>query len=336
MTNGIYLLANDVVFDHLIALLNSIETNIGRDISVCVIPYDDRIDRVKAEIVDRKQVSLFENCESIAYWEDYATQAWQAHHKAQREWKLKGWATVHALKMHRKFCSFDGEFDRFVYFDADTLAMGSLDYIFEKLNHYDWVTNDFQFRSDINYVFDTTSPKFTEVYDPEAAKAKIFCAGWFASKKNVIDRATLSQLLEQLKAGEAETMSLRGTDQPLFNYLIQRSGVSFYNFAYTGEATGSHWSSQFDEVDHVLYDHGNRLTYLHYMSISAAKFAQLCEGFDVELPYRDLFLHYRYLQNPIQRPTQFVKPKQTQPLQKFLNQKMDNLKYKLQQLTTQR
>lgn len=33
---GIYTLANDVVLDQLVALLNSIERNVGKDIPVCV------------------------------------------------------------------------------------------------------------------------------------------------------------------------------------------------------------------------------------------------------------------------------------------------------------
>ncbi|WP_375539518.1 hypothetical protein [Planktothrix sp. FACHB-1365] len=37
-SRGIYTLANDVVFDQLVALLNSIEVNISPDIPVCVIP----------------------------------------------------------------------------------------------------------------------------------------------------------------------------------------------------------------------------------------------------------------------------------------------------------
>lgn len=50
MTKGIYTVANDVVFDQLVALLNSIEVNVGTDTPVCVIAYDDRTEKVQAEI----------------------------------------------------------------------------------------------------------------------------------------------------------------------------------------------------------------------------------------------------------------------------------------------
>lgn len=38
---GIYILANDIVLDQLIALIHSIEENIGRQMPICVVPYDD-------------------------------------------------------------------------------------------------------------------------------------------------------------------------------------------------------------------------------------------------------------------------------------------------------
>ena len=43
MSEGIYILANDYVYDHLIALLNSIEANAAKEIPICIIPYDDNI-----------------------------------------------------------------------------------------------------------------------------------------------------------------------------------------------------------------------------------------------------------------------------------------------------
>ncbi|MEQ8973540.1 MAG: hypothetical protein RIE73_24505 [Coleofasciculus sp. C1-SOL-03] len=46
---GIYTLANDAVYHQLVALLNSIEVNVSPDIPVCVIPYDERLERVKPD-----------------------------------------------------------------------------------------------------------------------------------------------------------------------------------------------------------------------------------------------------------------------------------------------
>ncbi|MEG4280179.1 sugar transferase [Microcoleus sp. MON1_C1] len=334
MADGIYILANDVVFDHLVALLNSLEVNGAKNIPVCIIPYDDNLKKVRSHISLLHNVTLFDNTDSIDFWENFATQAWTSHRKAQQVWQAKGWGQVHGLGMHRKFCCFDGHFDKFVYFDCDTLLMGSLDYIYQKLDEFDWVANDFQYKSDINYVFDSSSPKLAEIFNRGKLESHIFCAGWFASKKGILNRNNSSQLLDKLTSGEAEILSLRGTDQPLFNYLVARSAISFYNFAYHQPAlvTGNHWSSQFEVIDYVLYDKGRRLTYLHYMSISAAKFTQLCAGEDVEIPYREVFLHYRYLNSPQTRP-KLAPPNWLVRLQRNLKswgiQKVNNVQFKL-------
>ena len=120
----------------------------------------------------------------------------------------------------------------------------------------------------------------------------------------VFNEERVGELLDNLKSGDAEVLSLRGSDQPLYNYMVSRSGIPYYNFAYHNleEATGSHWSSNFDVVDNVLYDKGKKIAYIHFMSISSSKFAKLCGGEDVQIPYRDVFLHYRYLKSPEERP----------------------------------
>lgn len=337
MTNGIYILANDVVFDHLVALLNSLEVNGAKNIPVCIIPYDDNLKKVRVEIATRHHVTLFENTDSIQFWEDFATQVWTSHAKAQKVWQAKGWKPVHCLGMHRKFCCFDGPFDKFIYFDADTLSMNSLDYIYQKLDEFDWVANDFQYKSDLNYVFDLSSQKLADIFDCERLQSQIFCAGWFASKKGVLNRHNCVKILEYLTSGESEILSLRGTDQPLFNYLVARCKISFYNFAYSQpeQLTGNHWSSQFEVIDYILYDKGRRLTYLHYMSISATKINQLCAGEDIEIPYRDVFLHYRYLNSPETQP-KLTRPNLLVRLQRNLKtwviKKVNSLQFKLRNL----
>lgn len=334
MTNGIYILANDVVFDHLVALLNSLEVNGSKDIPVCIIPYDDNLKKVRVEIATRNGVTLFDNTDSIHFWEDFMTQAWTSHAKLQKIWQAKGWKPAQFLGMHRKLCCFDGPFDKFVYFDADTLSMSPLDCIYQKLDEFDWVANDFQYKSNLNYVFDLSSDKFAQIFNIDSLKSHIFCTGWFASKKQILNRNNSAKLLDKLTSGESEILALRGGDQPLFNYLVARSKISFYNFAYSQpeQVTGNHWSSQFDVIDYVLYDKGRRLTYLHYMSISAVKFARLCAGEDVDVPYRDLFLYYRYLKKPEMRP-QLISPnllvRVGRAFKSWVIQKVDNVKFKL-------
>ncbi len=339
MKNGIYILANDVVFDQLVALLNSIEANISAEIPICIIPYNDRLEKVRSEIATRSQVSLFENAESIQRWETFATEVWKSHDRAQKAWRDRQLPKVYRIEMHRKLCCFDGEFDRFIYFDADTLALSSVEPIFQKLETYDWVTNDYQYSSDIKYIFDTPQSELLKVFDAETLRSHIFCAGWFASKRNVFTDEILRSLLTSLQAGESDLLALWGTDQSLMNYLVLRSQISYYNFAATGTAPGSHWSSNFEQRDRVLYDKGQPLTYLHYMSISSTAFTSLCQGQDVSIPYRDLFLHYRYLNTPQDRPQAFKSPsalmQARSAIAKFRKQKISNLNHRLRKLRTQ-
>jgi hypothetical protein len=340
MNKGIYTLANDVVYDQLVALLNSIEANVGSNVPVCIIPYNNQLDKVRAEVATRDNVTLFEDAAVIAYWEDFATQAWKAHKRAQKAWQARGLPQVYGLGWHRKLCGLDGPFEKFIYFDADTLLMSPLDRVYQKLDEYDWVVNDFQYKSDIKYIFDRPEEDILQVFSPEKLKSHIFCTGWFASKKGVFDQVKLAKLLEQLRSGEADLMALWWTDQSLFNYLVWRSNISFYNFAYhdLDKATGSHCDSKFDVVDHVLYDKGRRLTYLHYLSIPSSKFTKICAGEDVDIPYQDLFLHYRYLKSPEQRPKQLVRPsflvRAQRATNSFINKKVGNMKQKLRKLKT--
>ncbi|MDZ7958863.1 MAG: sugar transferase [Aulosira sp. DedQUE10] len=332
MIDGIYTLANDAVYDQLVALLNSIEANAGRTIPVCVIPYNEQLDKVKAEIAARDNVTLFEDYTSIYYWDNFATQVWKNYPRAQKTWREWGFPELYRLPMHRKLCALDGAFDKFIYFDADTLLMRPIDYIYLKLDEYDWVTNDFQYKSDLKYVFDGSPELIQQIFSAEKLPSHIFCAGWFAAKKQIFSQATLENLLDKLKSGEADVMALGGPDQSLFNYLVLRSGISYYNFACHeyDKATGNHWSSKFDVLENVLYDQGRRLTYLHYMSIGSSAFSKLCDSEDINIPYRDVFLHYRYLKSPETRPQSFKRPNIILSLQQatsdFFKQKITNIK----------
>ncbi|BAZ30557.1 hypothetical protein NIES4074_30180 [Cylindrospermum sp. NIES-4074] len=330
MIDGIYTLANDVVFDQLVALLNSIEANAGRDIPVCIIPYNERLDKVKAEIATRENVTLFEDATSIARWEEFGSRIWNAHPRALKLWQEYGLPANYRIERHRKLCCLDGPFDKFIFFDGDTLLMKPLDDVYQKLEKYDWVTNDFQYKSDLNYIFDWSEDKLGEIFPGENIGNRIFCSGWFASKKHIFDDATLANLLEKLESGEADVLAWADSDQTVINYLVLRSGISYYNYAYNGESTGCHWASKFDVVDNILYDQGEPITYIHYMSISSSDFARLCGGEDVNIPYRDVFLYYRYLKSPANRPQRFIRPSPLTVLQnstkRFFNQKFSNIK----------
>jgi hypothetical protein len=95
--------------------------------------------------------------------------------------------------------------------------------------------------------------------------------------------------------------------------MVMKTGMNSYNFAYSlpdGEKTGcSVTSKHFEEQDQILYDKGHRLTYIHYIGVPPDLIRRVCAGENIEFPYRDLFLHYRYLREPSKRPIFAQAPK---------------------------
>lgn len=303
--NGICTLANDRVYDQLIALLNSIETIYGQQMPVCVYPYDDQLDRIAALIQTRPQVQLYDDWESIRRWELFARRVWQTHPTARQQWGLTDPDTCYRMGMHRRFCAFDAPFDQFIYMDADTLLLSPVEFIFEQLAQHDWVVYDFQYK-DPTHVYTLTAPQLPSVFSSERIATEIFCAGFYASKRGLFSPAQQDWLIEQLQQGEADILYPMAPDQTIVNYMAMKSGHSIYNLALhlpANQKTGNAvTSSHFEVRNHLLYDRGNRLTYLHYIGLPSDLFQQVCAGQNLDFPYRDLFLHFRYWHEPEQAP----------------------------------
>ena len=294
--NGICTLANDTVYDQLIALLNSIEIILGSNIPVCIYPFDDQVQQIKSEIAKRRNVFIYEDSASIQRWDKFMEAA-APERLNRKKFRLYG--------AHRRFCAFDGPFEKFIYMDADTLVMNSLDAVFQKLESSDFVVYDFQFR-DPTKVYNIQSPKLLEVFEQYRIDSEIFCSGFYGSKQGLFDQNTRDWLVAELKSGDAEILYSGAGEQPLLNYMVMKTAMNSYNFACSladGKKTGcSVTSKHFEEQDQILYDKGNRLTYIHYIGVQPDLIRRVCAGENIEFPYRDLFLHYRYLREPEKRP----------------------------------
>lgn len=303
--DGICILANDRVYDQLIALLNSIEAIYGQNMSVCIYPYDDRTTKISAEIARRSNVQLYSDRDSIQKWDEFVRNVWDTHPTAHSHWPKSHGEKYHRFGTHRRYGAFDGPFERFVYMDADTLLMSPLDKIFAQLEKSDWVVYDFQFK-DLSHVYNLSSPKLGQLFTTERLQSETFCSGFYAAKKNVFNSQNCSQLLANLRQGESEVLYEMAPDQTILNYMVMRSGLSTYNFALhlpNNERTGCCVTSdRFEVKDNVLYDRGNQLTYIHYIGLSSSLFSRICSGENIDFPYRDIFLHYRYLHEPEKRP----------------------------------
>lgn len=313
MTDGIYTLANDYVYDQLVALLNSIEANAG-DIPVCIIAYDDNLDRVRAEVEKRENVTLMDDPVMFERWEEFSKQVWKTHPHALQTWEReKGIAGVYRLSCNHRYAAFDADapFDRFIYLDADTLVLGSPSIIFDALDDHDFVVYDFQHK-DPSHIFNLKSSKLLKVFNQDQINTQIFCSGCFASKRGLFTQEQRDWVVSKLADGEAEVLYLAAPNQSVLNYMTLRLGIPVWNLALhlpKSQSTGNSVTSpHFEERDHVLYDQGKRLTYLHYIGLSSKLFRQVCQGQFANFPYRDIFLHYRYLHEPENRPVLASEP----------------------------
>ncbi|NJK37631.1 MAG: sugar transferase [Oscillatoriales cyanobacterium RM2_1_1] len=306
--NGIYTLANDKVYDQVVALLNSIEVNIGADFPVCILPYDTNVERLQAEIAQRPQVTLFEDQDSLQRWDNFTQKIWDLHPIAKSFWYRHQLTSTpeeyYRITMRRKFCAFDGPFDQFIFLDADVLVFDNLNRIFELLNHYDWVTYDFLYRQP-NQAFDLKAIQKHNLFTEEQL-SKVFCAGFFASHRGFFDQTEMEQLLGYLAQGEIEVLVPRIPDQTITNYMALRPGRSVYNLAQAlppeQRAGNCVTSPHFQNIDQVLYDRGIRLTYLHYICVTSKILTAVSQGENIDFPYRDEYLYYRFLKEPDQAP----------------------------------
>ena len=306
---GIYTLANDHVYDQLVALLNSIEVNIGLDIPVCLIPFDRQLERVKQEVALRPNVSLFTDWDAIHRWETFAQDVIAAHPSAiATNFSHPRWCHGH---LHRKFAAFDGEFDKFVFFDGDSLAMKPIDDIFGKLDRYDFVFDDWEHakstaKAALNIPLIETTGQFSE----DEIREKLHCSSFFGSKRGLFERATLQKLKDRL-INDQEISWVNGNgwwdDAFLFNYLTLSNDRTLFNFTRSKnghERTGNCANADPFVAVEVLYNQQGLkpIHRIHYMGYSASEFKRLCEGEDTGICYQDTFLSYRFLKQPDKKP----------------------------------
>ncbi|KKD37696.1 Npun_R2821/Npun_R2822 family protein [Limnoraphis robusta] len=334
-SQGIYTLANDVVFDQLVALLNSIEVNVGSNIPVCVIPYDDRLEKVKREINARANVTLYENYPEMQRWEEFAKEVWAAHPRAtQSKKKIAKW--YNKSNLLRKMCAFDGEFEEFVFYDADSLAMKPLDQVFTKLEEYDFVFDDWEHakRKEV------AAFNFDRVYQDSGlteseVRSKIHCSSFFGSRAGIFGVQELETLKKRLiEHREIEWINSLSwwCDADLFSYMSLVTNRPIFNFTRSSngeERTGNCANADpFVNIDNVLYNQDGLkpIHRIHYMGYSSVDFGRLSQGEDVHIPYQDVFLHYRFLKHPEQKPTKLKPPSLFEKANRFVQRSINKLK----------
>ncbi|MDB9314587.1 hypothetical protein PN462_15860 [Spirulina sp. CS-785/01] len=323
---GIYTLANDLVFNQLVAFLNSVEVNISSTIPICIIPFDDQLERIKQEIASRPNVSIFPDQNILKTWENFACAYAQAHPEA------RGNPNSHPRwyqgKLHRRFAAFHGIFEQFVYFDADSLVMKPIDDVLDKLTEYDFVFDDWEHTKLTPYAaLNIPLIEETKAFSEAEIRPKLHCSSFWGSKRGLFPAEELATLQDYLvNRGEAVWINRKGwwDDAYFFNYLTLRCERPLFNFTLSSNSqdrTGNCADADpFQDINHILYNaQGLKPIHrLHYMGFSEKDFVKLVQGIDVGIPYKEVFLHYRFLKNPQEKPMRFRSQRLWVKLQRWM------------------
>ena len=204
-TRGVYFLANDRILEITIAFLNSFR-KFNPDTPLCLIPFRSDIAEFEA-LQETYNFTIFNNHEILTL----ADQISLLFHPS---------VTGH----YRKLACWHGPFEKFIYIDVDMVVLKNLDFAFNLSERFGFVTS----LSDI-----PEAEKW--VWKPEIYQTGILTneqirysanTGFIISEKG---RIPLNTLMERsLKAAPlAAHMELSCKEQPLLNYLIVTSGLTF-------------------------------------------------------------------------------------------------------------
>jgi hypothetical protein len=336
-TFGIYTLGNDGVYDQVIALINSIERNVGPDVPICIIPYDDRMQRLTKAINHRPNVTIFDNTASIARWDRFAEEVWAAHPQsgAVNFRSVPKW--YKQCQLLRKMSAFDGEFERFVFYDADSLAMQPLDDVIAKLATHDFVFDDWEHQKPTQ----SAALKFDVIeaaigLDEAAIRPQIHCSSFFGGHRDYFNPRVVRELKARL-VNDQEITWINDLafwcDADLFTYITMRLEAKVWNYTLSQDGrdrTGNTAEARYINRNQVLYNEEGvkPIRRLHYITHSAERFRQLCRGEVVELPQQELFLYYRFLHEPDRCPQAFRVPSWVQLQSRSVGSKVK----KIQQL----
>lgn len=226
--HGVYFLANDRILDITIAFLNSFR-KFNPDTPLCLIPFRSDIGELE-KLKTIYRFSIYENTEILTL----ADQISLLFHPS---------VTGH----YRKLACWHGPYEKFIYIDVDMVVLKNLDFAFNLSEKFGFVTS----LSDI-----PEAEKW--VWKPEIYQTGILTkeqiryaanTGFIISENG---RIPLNNLMDRsLEAAPlAKHMELSCKEQPLLNYLMVTSGLTFSSLWNLG---GTEWCPE----NYVEYWAGN-------------------------------------------------------------------------------
>ena len=274
---GVYVLANDAVHDWLVAFLESYRAH-NPDLPLALIPYDDRLDRVRA-LADSYQFEVINDASLIRLDELGRSFAGD---------DSPGW-----VRMFRKFFVFWGPFEYGLYLDCDIIVLDDLKQLLDAFVESSW---DFCF-------FDQTDEY---VYNSEAFilkmkqeySARLFNAGYWGARRGLFSLGALQELAGPARAVQDQLYV--GIDQSFLNYSIHVSHRPYGGLSdLLPDLAHHHWAAPWRRIRRTGRDYrighrtspdfGKRLVLLHWAGYKVSPL----------MPYRNIFLKYRLRSLPV-------------------------------------
>ncbi|MBU7587114.1 MAG: hypothetical protein KAF91_30415 [Nostoc sp. TH1S01] len=269
---GVYFSANDVVYDWTIAFLNSFRS-FNPDLRLILIPFNEQCDHL-LKLSDTYQFEIYTDS-SFSRLEAIGQSFELGYTSTGPYW-------------FRRYASFWGMLDHFMYLDARQIVLTDLKPVIEAVE-----TLEFDF---LHY-----DCAIDQVYEPGAFRQELlkqgrgrgFNSGRWASRKGLFSIEEFEQLAESaLKI--RNQLNPRNTDQAFINYCCDMKPVRYGHFAEViGGICQNGWARQSGKIywkngkyylwDYGGLDHKKQMFLLHWA------------GYKMKPLMPNKFLFYKYL-----------------------------------------
>jgi hypothetical protein len=269
-SEGVYFSANDSVRDWVIAFLESFRAY-NPDLRLILIPFNDRCERLL------KLAPTYR-------FEVYQDPSFEPLEKIGR--RINQGLRPNVPHMFRRFATFWGPLDEFLYLDGRICVLSDLSEILAArrssgcdLLHYDCALD--------------------QVYLPGPWRTQLirdrrphgFLAGMFASRKGLFDLDELSGYADRAEALSANLNYPNG-DQMFLNFICDLKGVSYGGFGEVMDVSPNGWAwfggvyrsgQTYRRWDHGGLDHNKRILLMHWAGLRL----------NAIMPYPGIFLRFR-------------------------------------------
>ncbi len=255
---GVYCLANDVVYHWFAAFVRSLRLY-APQLPLIVVPFDSRMERVSA--LQKKFDFTLMEAATLKKYEAFG-----------REFFPNNSVGANTF---RKFSIFDGDFDRFLFFDADIVLMESPELYF-----------DLDEKSACDLLYFESEPN--AVFLPgelrkkvEAEGGSLINTGAFLSRRNGLTWMDLQMHLAEGKKLEAQFAPT--AEQPYFNYCLFQKKLRLCSVReLRSDLTSTVWAGEKAKIEADRLQ-GKQLPFLHWAGYGASW----------DIPYRATYLHHR-------------------------------------------